>query len=436
MKQFAGEFIERNRMIILSDEDAALVIGYSPRVDPLARERTKAALGRARPGASVSFMELSESAFMLKAAECGVDEKKRWLKGEAKKIDARGPDIASIDSLAPAITILNSLLLEARERGASDIHLERRGGETALRLRLDGVLAGVRTFDADTGKALAIRVKLLANLNTLENRRPQDGRFSIRAGKDEYDIRVSSVPCAGGESVVLRFLDAADGEIILEKLGFTDSALREISCVPALTEGLVLVTGPTGSGKTTTLAALANACDPLSRKIVSIEDPVEYRIPGVIQIQTNEALDLDFSAILRRALRQDPDVLLIGEIRDAETAGLAVRAALTGHLVLSTLHTADALEAETRLADMGVPEYILHSVIKTVIAQRLVRRTGKTDGLSGRAPITECAARNEDGRLRIVQSFEEEIRDRLALAITTEEEIARIFGTRRSGGAQ
>lgn len=422
-------------MIILSEKENELVIGYSASVDRSARERTQDVLTRAKPESDISFRELSEPAFMLKAAECGCTAKNKRNGTAAKKTDARGLDIAAIDSLAPAITILNSLLLEARERGASDIHLERRGVETAVRFRLDGVLAGIRKFDADTGKALTVRIKLLANLNTLETRRPQDGRFCIRAGKDEHDIRVSAVPCAGGESVVLRFLDAADDGIVLRKLGYTDSALEKISKIPTLTEGLVLVTGPTGSGKTTTLAALAKACDPSLRKIISIEDPVEYRIPGVIQVQTNEALDLDFSAILRRILRQDPDVILIGEIRDAETASLAVRAALTGHLVLSTLHAACALEAETRLADMGIPEYILRSVIKTVIAQRLVRHIVPT-GFSGRMPIAECAAMYGDGRMRIERSFEEEIDDRLAGGITTQEEIMRVFGSRYSGGAK
>lgn len=434
MKQFACEFIERNRMLVLSDDGKNVVIGYSRKADSDARARTERAIAASSPGAKISFRELAEPELMLKAAEYGLLSNQAAHKGSTKNADAYGLDIAAIDAGAPAITLLNSLLLEARERGASDIHLERIGSGTTLRLRLDGVLSPIRTFDAETGKTLAVRIKLLANLNTLETRRPQDGRFSIRSGNGEHDIRASTVPCAGGESVVLRFLDAADGEIALDRLGFTGPSLREIGRIHGLTQGLVLVTGPTGSGKTTTLAAVAKSCNPESRKIVSIEDPVEYRIPGVIQIQTNDPLGLDFSAILRRVLRQDPDVILIGEIRDTETASLAVRAALTGHLVISTLHTGSALEAETRLSDMGVPRYILQSVLQAVFAQRLVRRSDPVEGFSGRLPIVECARRDDSGKQVIARSFDEEIGERLEAGLTTQEEIRRVFGERRYGG--
>jgi type II secretory ATPase GspE/PulE/Tfp pilus assembly ATPase PilB-like protein len=244
-------------------------------------------------------------------------------------------------------------------------------------------------------------------------------------------MRVSTVPGIYGESVVLRFLQSsAAGDI--ESLGFQEDARKLVSLIPGLPDGLVLVTGPTGSGKTTTLAALIKACEPSTRKIITIEDPVEFLIPGVTQIQTHDAIGLGFGALLRRVLRQDPDVIVVGEIRDPETAELAIRAALTGHLVFSTLHTSSAAEARARLLDMGIPPYMIDATLKAVIGQRLLRKV-KWDGpvfrYEGRVPVTEILLGDRGGS--VGRSLREEAERLIARGITTRDELHRAFGKRR-----
>jgi len=337
-------------------------------------------------------------------------------------------DIHTIDSGAPAITLLNGILLEAHSLNASDIHLEISGTKMTMRLRIDGIMRTIRTFDETAGKAISIRTKLIANLNTLEMRKPQDGRFNVSTGGIEHDVRVSIVPSVNGESISLRFLDTLDRDIRLESLGFSEPVYSELKKIPYLPQGLVLVSGPTGSGKTTTLAALIQKCRPFERKIISIEDPVEYRIAGVTQIQTNENIGLDFGAILKRILRQDPDVIMIGEIRDSETAALAVRSALTGHLVLATIHTGNALEARNRLLDMEVPSYLLDSVLRLVLAQRLVRKLDSNGLLSGRFPVAELYIPEQDKRVALTRAFNEDYSLFLNQKKTTIEEVNRVFG--------
>ncbi len=394
MTQFTAEFCSENKMLVLDKTDDLIKIGVSEsKPDEVLRSRIENILTGSGSTPKVQFISMREPELMLaisaleSVASNNGTEKKEY-------------EISTIEKGAPAITVLNSILLDAKSRGASDVHLEKDREGVRVRLRIDGVLHTFHRFDSMMGNSLAVRIKLMANLNTLETRKPQDGRFSITAGGADHDIRVSIVSSVNGESTVLRFLDTGNTDITLEGLGFSPFIFRRLSSLSARPQGLILVTGPTGSGKTTTLASLIRRCDTEKRKVISIEDPVEYRIPGIIQIQTNENLGLGFSVLLKRILRQDPDVLMIGEIRDGETAELSVRAALTGALVLATLHTRSAREAETRLLDMGVPSYLLDTVLYAVLNQRLVRRTCAAcrgagcercahSGYSGRQPVAE-----------------------------------------------
>jgi type II secretory ATPase GspE/PulE/Tfp pilus assembly ATPase PilB-like protein len=275
---------------------------------------------------------------------------------------------------APIVNLVNSTIIDAIRAGASDIHFEGFRGEVRVRYRVDGVLRTAATIDRATFPAVSSRIKIMANLNIMEQRLPQDGRITVNLAGNTVDLRISVVPIAGGESIVLRLFNAANGIMGLDELGLSPDAAHRLRELAASAHGLVLVTGPTGSGKTTTLNAVLREIRSDARKIVTIEDPVEYVVAGVDQIQTNERIGLTFESLLRRVLRQDPDVIMVGEIRDPETAALAVRAALTGHLVFSTLHTNDAVSVIPRLMDMGVEPYLVAGVLRGAMAQRLVRR--------------------------------------------------------------
>lgn len=282
--------------------------------------------------------------------------------------------IDKIEDEAPIINLLNSIFLEAISKNASDIHIEIGKEQTAVRFRLDGLLVLMQTLSEPVGRALSARLKVLADLNVLETRRPQDGRIELRSSTLILDVRISIVPAVSGESIVLRILPDTSLPLSLEELGFTAVQIQTIETFLTAPAGLILVTGPTGSGKTTTLASFLHILNKPEVKIISIEDPVEYRIDGITQIQTHDELGLSFDALLKRIFRQDPDIIMIGEIRDSKTAELAVRAALTGHLVFSTLHTNSTAEAVVRLEDLGIPRYLTASVLRAVIAQRLLRR--------------------------------------------------------------
>jgi general secretion pathway protein E len=277
-------------------------------------------------------------------------------------------------SEAPVIRLVNSLIARAVERGASDIHLEPAEKEFRARYRLDGVLHPIETPPREWQAAIVSRVKLMAKLNIAERRLPQDGRIQLKILGRDVDLRVSTLPTLHGESVVMRLLDRSESERYdLGRLGFPEDLLDRMVHFSALPYGMFLVTGPTGSGKSTTLYGVLKGINTVERKIITIEDPVEYQIDGVNQIHVNPQIGLTFASGLRHIVRQDPDVIMVGEIRDRETADIAIRAALTGHLVLSTLHTNDAPSAITRLVDMGVENYLLTSSLVAVLAQRLVR---------------------------------------------------------------
>jgi general secretion pathway protein E len=289
----------------------------------------------------------------------------------------REDDIESLRDLAsgaPVVRAVNDLLEKAVELRASDIHIEPFSTGLVVRMRIDGLLRPVAAPAGVLPQAVISRIKIVANLNIAERRLPQDGAARLRAGRTDVDIRVAIMPTQHGESAVIRILPKDRGLLVAEKLGFSaadDATLRRLLKLP---HGMIVITGPTGSGKTTTLATILSVLNEPVRKILTIEDPVEYEIPGVNQSQTKPAIGLTFAAALRSFVRQDPDVIMVGEVRDSETAHVAVHAALTGHLVLTTLHTETAAAAVPRLLDLGIEGYLLRSVLRAVIAQRLVRQ--------------------------------------------------------------
>ena len=275
---------------------------------------------------------------------------------------------------APIVRLVASILQRAVGEGASDVHVEPRAGELTVRLRVDGVLREVMSVPPKLQSGVLARLKILANLDIAERRLPQDGRFSVRLGSQKIDLRAAVLPTVFGEKVVLRLLDTANVQVDLGKLGFAPDALESYREVFRRPYGTILVTGPTGSGKSTTLYATLEELNSPEKNIITVEDPVEYRMKGINQIQVNPKIGLNFASGLRSILRADPDVVMIGEIRDQETAKISVEAALTGHLVLATLHTNNAPAAVTRLTDMGVEPFLTASAVDCVIAQRLARR--------------------------------------------------------------
>ncbi len=275
---------------------------------------------------------------------------------------------------APIIRMLNALLTQAARDGASDIHIEPYERHSAVRFRVDGALREVVQPNRALHAALISRLKIMAELDIAEKRLPQDGRISLRIGTRAVDVRVSTLPSAHGERAVLRLLDKSGNKLTLESVGMQGHVLAQFEQLISQPHGIILVTGPTGSGKTTTLYAALGKVDSTQTNIMTVEDPIEYELAGVGQTQVNAKIDLTFAKALRAILRQDPDVIMIGEIRDFETAQIAIQASLTGHLVLATLHTNDATSAITRLTDMGVEPFLLSSSLLGVLAQRLVRK--------------------------------------------------------------
>ncbi|KMY68883.1 hypothetical protein AAU61_04720 [Desulfocarbo indianensis] len=291
------------------------------------------------------------------------------------ELEAGGLDsLDELSSEAPVIRLLNFLVDRAVSLGASDIHVEPQENHLRVRYRIDGVLHERERLDKNFHAPLTSRVKIMAQLNIAERRLPQDGRINLKVGGRNLDLRVSTLPTTYGESVVLRLLYRDTLSWELSGVGVSPVQLKRILELIARPHGLILVTGPTGSGKTTTLYCALKQINSPDAKTITIEDPVEYRLAGVNQIQVNAAIGLTFASGLRSILRQDPDIILVGEIRDAETAGIAIHSALTGHMVFSTLHTNDAPGAVTRLQDMGVDSYLISSALTTVMAQRLVRK--------------------------------------------------------------
>ncbi len=282
-------------------------------------------------------------------------------------------DLLEKENDAPIIRLINALLTEAIKQSASDIHLETFERRLVVRFRVDGVLREVVQPKRELAPLLVSRIKVMAKLDIAEKRVPQDGRISLKVGGREIDIRVSTMPSSAGERVVMRLLDKESGRLNLSSLGMPDSLSKQLTDLLLRPHGILLVTGPTGSGKSTTLYAGLSEINDQTRNILTVEDPIEYNIEGIGQTQVNVKADMTFARGLRAMLRQDPDVVMVGEIRDKETAEIAVQASLTGHLVLSTLHTNSAVGAITRLRDMGIEPFLLASSLLGVLAQRLVR---------------------------------------------------------------
>lgn len=286
--------------------------------------------------------------------------------------------LRDLASEAPVIRLVNLIIQRAVEARASDIHVEPFENRLKVRYRIDGVLEEVEAPPASSTAAVISRIKIMAKLNIAERRLPQDGRIMLRVQGKELDLRVSTVPTSYGESVVMRILDRESVVLDFHALGFTDEFLPRFMKVLEMPHGIILVTGPTGSGKTTTLYTALSKINTPDVKIITVEDPVEYQIEGINQIQAKPQIGLDFSHALRSIVRQDPDIIMIGEMRDLETARIAIQSALTGHLVLSTLHTNNAAGGVTRMLDMGVEDYLLTSTVNGILAQRLVRRLEPT----------------------------------------------------------
>ncbi len=319
-------------------------------------------------------------------------------------------DLLESSNDAPIIRMLNALLTQAAKDGASDIHIEPYERSSAVRFRVDGTLREVVQPNRALHAALISRLKIMAELDISEKRLPQDGRISLRIGGRAVDVRVSTLPSAHGERAVLRILDKGDAnKFTLESLGMSGDSLDKFKRLLRQPHGIVLVTGPTGSGKTTTLYAGLSTVDAATTNVLTVEDPVEYELPGIGQTQVNAKIELTFAKALRAILRQDPDVIMIGEIRDFETAQIAVQASLTGHLVLATLHTNDAPSAVTRLTDMGIEPFLLSSSLLGVLGQRLVRKLcphcKRQDDQRRWHPVgcTECGMSGYKGRTGVYE---------------------------------
>jgi general secretion pathway protein E len=366
-------------MVLLEDDGTQLVLWASPEVSMVT-------LSEVQRLYSIERFE-SESASTLgeriNAAYAGSESSAAVVIGEVESavdLSRMMQDLPAVEDLleaandAPIIRMLNALLTQAAKDGASDIHIEPYERASSVRFRVDGTLREVVQPNRGLHAALISRLKIMAELDIAEKRLPQDGRISLRIGGRAIDVRVSTLPSAHGERAVLRLLDKTESRFSLESLGMSGDVLSAFKNLVQQPHGIVLVTGPTGSGKTTSLYAALQTVDTSTTNVLTVEDPVEYELPGVGQTQVNAKIDLTFAKALRAILRQDPDVIMIGEIRDFETAQIAIQASLTGHLVLATLHTNDAPSAIPRLIDMGVEPFLLSSSLLGVLAQRLVRK--------------------------------------------------------------
>jgi len=360
-------WLEEHAVLPIAEDDGAVVVAADGMLPPLVADALRRVF--AAPIHAVPFPAADIRAALVAAPRTS-------MANTALSTNAETPeDLRALASREPVVQVVNAMLAEAVNAGASDLHVESVEGGLRVRLRLDGVLHDVQQLGLGFQAAVISRLKVLAGLDIAERRLPQDGRARVRIGARELDIRVSTLPALHGESLVLRLLDGGGGTETrrLAELGMSDDVRSHFTRLLARTSGLVLVTGPTGSGKTTTLYAALAERSTTGVKVVTVEDPVEYRLDGVVQLPVNVKAGFGFPNALRAILRHDPDVILVGEMRDIETAEIAVQAALTGHLVLSTLHTTDATGALPRLAEMGVAPYLVAATLHGVLAQRLVR---------------------------------------------------------------
>ncbi len=381
--RFSYAFARDKGLIVLDTDEGGYVVGRRENLEHSAEHIWAQVEVRRFLGAPVRIEPLPDDVFERRLSEtysvegitsdelgqAGVEDLSSFAEGLPKTADL----LASEDD-APVIRLINALIAEAVKTKASDIHIEPYETEVSIRLRIDGVLREVLSLPARMTPVLTSRVKIMARLDIAEKRVPQDGRISIALGRKAVDVRISTLPSRFGERVVMRLLDKEQARLDLDKLGMSSEILARFKTVLQKPNGIILVTGPTGSGKTTTLYGGLSLLNNPSRNILTVEDPVEYALDGIGQTQVNTKVGMTFAAGLRAILRQDPDIVMVGEIRDVETAQIAVQASLTGHLVLSTVHTNSAVGAVTRLRDMGVEPFLLSSTIAGVMAQRLIRR--------------------------------------------------------------
>ena len=364
----------RYRALVLEDRKNRYLVGMSEPNDLYAYDELARALKR-----DIELAVVNEAALLQIIDRVYRHTEK--ITGLARELEQDLGDVVDFGALtteagaedAPVVKLLQTVFDDAVQVAASDIHVEPQEGRVQIRFRLDGVLVLQTEADTKIGPALALRLKLMAGLDISEKRLPQDGRFNIRVHDSAIDVRISTMPTQYGESVALRLLNRQSRLVNLGSIGMPEAMLERFKALIQRTNGMILVTGPTGSGKTTTLYAALAEINSVERKLITVEDPIEYRLAGTTQVQVNEKIDLTFSRVLRSALRQDPDVILVGEMRDDETVQIGLRAALTGHLVFSTLHTKDAASTPIRLIDMGAPAYLVATSIHAVLAQRLVR---------------------------------------------------------------
>ncbi|HLA90900.1 MAG TPA: type II secretion system ATPase GspE [Gemmatimonadaceae bacterium] len=373
-----ADWLEQHAVLPLRLENGRLAVGtWADRVDPLALDDLRLLFNAGIHLERYSEHDLRSAIRRVYAQDATTAEGLiAGLLGEGRALDVEEiplDDLLHLANEAPVVRLVNLLLIEALEARASDVHLEGYQDGLRVRYRIDGVLQNAPSPPPHLTAAIVSRVKIMAELDIAERRLPQDGRIRLRLQNRQVDVRVSTVPTLHGESVVLRLLDKERGRISLSELGMAPDTLELFSEVISRPHGIVLSTGPTGSGKTTTLYAAVELIRTGREKILTVEDPVEYELAGVPQVPVNEKVGVTFASALRSLLRQDPDIILVGEIRDAETAQIATQAALTGHLVLSTLHTNDAPTALTRLLDLEVAAYLVASTVDAVLAQRLVR---------------------------------------------------------------
>lgn len=374
-KELSPKFLKHNKVIPLSDSDGEIALAMADPLNTFITDSVRLASGRAvSPWVGVPS-EL-EAAFerLYGSGRTQMDQIVEGLAPSGETVTADEVEhLKDLASEAPVIRLVNLMMQRAVEARASDIHIEPFENRLKVRYRIDGVLSEAEAPPSRSAAAVISRIKIMAKLNIAERRLPQDGRIQLKVQGRELDLRVSTVPTLYGESVVMRLLDKGNVVLDFPTLGFDGELRSRFLEMLALPHGILLVTGPTGSGKSTTLYTALNGLNTAERKILTVEDPVEYQLDGINQIQVKPQIDLTFANALRAIVRQDPDVIMIGEMRDLETVRIAIQSALTGHLVLSTLHTNDAPSSITRLLDMGAEDYLITSTVRGVLAQRLVR---------------------------------------------------------------
>ena len=365
----------RFRALVLEDRREGLLVGMSDPTDLFAYDEISRLVKRQIELAVVNETEVLAAIDRIYRRTEDISTLTRELEQDLGDVSVDFGALAVNPGLeeAPIVKLLQSVFEDATQVRASDIHIEPQEGRLQIRFRIDGVLHLQTEADSKIASSLALRLKLMSDLDISEKRLPQDGRFAIRVKNQRIDVRISTMPTQYGESVVMRLLNQGGTTLRLDAIGMPPALVAQFRAIVSRPNGLVLVTGPTGSGKTTTLYCALSELNSVEKKLITVEDPVEYRLPGINQVQVNDKIELNFARVLRSALRQDPDIVLVGEMRDQETAQIGLRAAMTGHLVLSTLHTNDAISTPLRLMDMGVPRYMVGSSLQAVLAQRLLR---------------------------------------------------------------